>query len=83
MLPEWHDNIAIRILHRIGSFTTLAECYFNTQTLNLLMIKTNAFDKMVACVQQPLCWRTGGNGDTTRPNAKRMSAFLRLHRSGN
>ncbi len=83
MVPEWHYNIAIRILNRIGSVTTLAECYFDAQSMNLLMIKTNAFDKVNACVQRSVYSRTGGNGDPTRPIAKRMTAFLGLHRSGN
>jgi len=83
MVPEWHYNIAIRILNRIGSITTLAECYFDAQSMNLIMIKTNAFDKVNACVQRPVYSRAGGNSDTIRPNAKRMSAFLRLHCSGN
>ena len=54
MLPEWRYNIAIRILHRIGSLTTLAECYFSIQMMNLLKIKTNVFDKLIACVQELL-----------------------------
>jgi len=54
VLPEWHHHTAIRILHRIGSLTTLTECYFGIQMMNLLKIKTNMFDKLIACVQELL-----------------------------